>query len=296
MKKNNKQDKKSTKKYQSLDGLSNSHLNFGLWISENRKKMKQALIIFLLFFAASTLSYSTYHLADYFIYGRNQDRVMLQGLTSESVDGEYLRQVMSPKNLLFSFSQAYHVQGSYDFLTKIKNPNPNHYANFTYCFEELKRELACGQSFILPGDDKYVMELNHEISGVVGSIDFVIKDISWRRITGHMISDWRKFKNERLQFIVDMANFNIESNVYSLNFSVYNNSSFGFKEVPLQIILLGPRGEIGVNKYKLRDLMSQENVNVSITWPVGITQASQVLIIPEVDILDTDNYIPYTGN
>ncbi len=296
MAKNNKQEKKSKKNYKSIDGLSNRHLDFGLWIAENRQKIKQGFLIFLIVFVASTLSYSTYHLADYFIYGRSQDRAMLQELTRANVDSEFIRQVMAPENLLFSFTQAYFVQGTYDFLTKIKNPNPNHYASFYYCFEEVNRELACGESFILPGEDKYVMDLNHEISGGVGAINFVVKDISWRRITAHMISDWNKFKNERLQFVIDMENFSIENNAYNLDFTVNNNSSFNFKEVPLQIILLGASGEIGANKYRLRDVMSQQKINVSITWPVGISRASMFLVIPELDILDSSIYIPYSGN
>lgn len=296
MAKNNKQEKKSKNNYKSIDGLSNRHLDFGLWISENRKKIKQGFIIFLIVFVASTLSYSTYHLADYFIYGRSQDRAMLQELTRVNIDSEYLRQVMAPENLLFSFTQSYYVQGTYDFLTKIKNPNPNHYASFYYCFEEINRELACGESFILPGDEKYVMELNHEISGGVGAINFVIKDISWRRITAHMIDDWRSYKNERLRFMIETASFEVENNSYVLDFTVNNQSSYNFKEVPVQIILLGPMGEIGANKYRLRDLMSGQMVNVSMTWPVGNQRATFVLIIPDVDILDIDNYIPYSGN
>jgi hypothetical protein len=296
MVKNNKQEKKSNKNYKDNNGLSNFHLEIGLWISENRKRIKQGFLIFLIFFVASTLSYSTYHLTDYFLYGRYQDKLMLQDLTRIRSDSEYLRQVMAPDNLLFAFTNTYFVQGSYDFLTKIKNPNQNHYANFYYCFEESNRELACGESFILPGEDKYVMELNHKISGGVGAVNFVIKDISWRRITAHMIKDWYSYKNERLRFMVDMADFNIDNNNYSLEFTVNNNSSFSFKEVPLQIILLDSRGEIGVNKYKLRDLMSQQKVIVSMNWPVGPTRASQILIIPDVDILDNNNYIPYSGN
>lgn len=296
MAKNDKLEKKSIKNYKGNNSVSNLHLDIGLWISENRIKIKQGITIFLIVFVSSTLSYSTYHLADYILYGRSHDKLMLEELTRVTYDGEYLRQVMAPDNLLFSFTNAYYVQGTYDFLTKIKNPNPNHYANFYYCFEEVDRELACGESFILPGDDKYVMELNHKISPNVGKVNFVIKDISWRRISAHTIKDWYSYRRERLQFIVDMADFDINNNNYNLEFTINNNSSFSFKEVPLQIILLGSRGEIGANKYRLRDLMSQQKVTVSMNWPVGNSRASQVLIIPEIDILDNNNYIPYSGN
>lgn len=297
MTKNNKQEKKKTKKktrkYTSVDGISDRQLNIGLWFIENRKKIKQGLIIFLIFFAASTLSYSTYHLTDYFLYGQKHDQKIMQEMSQSSVDSEFIRQVMSPDNLFFSFTDAFYVDGRYDFMTKIKNPNPRHRAFFTYCFEEVDRQLACGESFILPGQDKYVLELNEEISGGVGAVNFVIKDISWRRITAHMIDDWESYKKERFRFRVSDVDFNIANNNYYLEFAIANNSSFNFYEVPLQIILIGSRGEIGANQYTVTNLKSEEKTRLSITWPTGTQRASQVLIIPDVNILDEDNYMPY---
>ncbi len=303
MPKNNKQSKKENQKtskksgkYKSIDGISERQLNVGLWLVDNRKKLKQGLLIFLIVFAASTLSYSTYHLTDYLLYGRKHDQRIMEGMTTALSDTEYLRQVMSPEKLLFSFTQAYYVDGRYDFLTKIKNPNPRHYGVFTYCFEETDKELACGETFILPGQDKYVMELNKDIGAGVGAVNFVVKDISWRRITAHTIKDWNDYRKERLQFFVEDVDFNISNNNYFLEFEVRNDSSFGFYKVPLHIILLGPQGEIGANKYILRNLQSEERTRLSITWPTVTQRASQILIVPDVDILDKDNYMPYRGN
>ncbi len=303
MPKNNKQSKSESKKtskkkrkYTSINGVSDRQLNIGLWLVDNRTKIKQSLIIFLIVFAASTLSYSTYHLTDYFLYGRKHDQKIMQEMTMSFSDGEYLRQVMSPEKLLFSFTQAYYVDGRYDFLTKIKNPNPRHYGVFTYCFEEVDNELACGETFILPGQEKYVVELNKDISGGVGAINFVVKDISWRRITAHVVKDFDAYKKERFRFFVSDVDFNISDNNYFLNFEIRNDSSFNFYKVPLHIILLGPQGEIGVNKYILRNLKSEERTKLSLTWPTGTQRASQILIVPDVDILDKDNYMPYSGN
>ncbi len=303
MPKNNKQSKKGSKKtikklgkYKGINGISDRQLNIGLWLVDNRKKLKQGLLIFLIVFAASTLSYSTYHLTDYLLYGRKHDQRIMQEMTTAFSDTEFLRQVLSPEKLLFSFTQAYYVDGRYDFLTKIKNPNPRHYGVFTYCFEEVNKELACGETFILPSQEKYVMELNKDISGGVGAINFVVKDISWRRITAHIIKDWDVYRKERLRFFVDDVDFNISNNNYFLDFEVRNDSSFNFYKVPLHIILLGPQGEIGANKYILRNLKSEERTRLSITWPTGTQRANQILIVPDVDILDKDNYMPYRGN
>ncbi len=295
-KKENKKTIKNSQKYKSIDGISDRQLGVGLWFVENRKKIKQSVIIFLIVFSASTLSYSTYHIAYYFLYGREQDRQVMQEMTTVFSDSQYLRQVMAPKNLLFSFTQAYYVDGRYDFLTKIKNPNPRHYGVFTYCFEETNNELACGESFILPDQEKYVMQLNKDISTGVGAINFVVKDISWRRITAHVIKDWDDYKKERFNFQVSDLDFNVFNNNYYLEFEIRNNSSFNFYKVPLHIILFGSQGEIGANKYTLRNLKSEEKTRLSITWPTGTQRASQVLVFPDVDILDQNNYMPYSGN
>lgn len=295
LKKIEKEKKKALRKYKDLDGLSDRYLNIGLWLAENRKKMKQILVIFLLVFSASTLSYSIFHYVNYLLYGRAEDREMIKGITEDTIDSKYLRQVMSPNNLLFYYTRSFFVQGRYDFLTKIYNPNERHTATFYYCFEEVNRELACGNSFILPGEEKYILELNKQIDSGVGAINFVIKDINWQRITAHVISGYDAYRAERLNFKIETLDFNVKDNFYHLKFSIHNLSSFNYVEVPLQIILFSNEREIGANRYVVKNIKSKEKLELSILWPAGQEKANRLIIEPEVNILDENIFIPFTG-
>ena len=293
-KKNNKM---SSKAYKDLGGLSEKHLNFGLWLLENKKKFKHALVIFLIVFSASTLSYSAWHYTNYMLYGRHQHKEMMDQYNVSLIDSQALREVMSPHNLLFSFTEAYFVNGKYDFITKINNPNPRHYAKFNYCFEAFNTELACGESFILPNEEKYVISLGHEISENISNPNFVIKDISWQRITAHVIEDWDRFINERFRFETEIYEFNkTENNFFNLRFSVTNNSTYGYYSLPLQIILYQNDREVAVNYYLVNDFKGAEKVNINLSWPAAFINANRVEIIPDLDVLDTENYLPFRGN
>jgi hypothetical protein len=294
--KNNSEKEKALKKYKDLSGISNRQLNIGLWIAKNKKTIKIGIVIFLLFFSASTLSYAAYHYIDYLIKGRFSDQEMLQSMSEVNIDGETVREVMAPKNLLFSLAQSFYSQGKYDFIAKIHNPNSRHQASFYYCFEEKDRELACGHSFILPEEEKYVLDLNKEVVGGVGAMNFVIKEINWQRITAHMISDLSDYRQKRFDFSINIDEFKIDNNFYNLKFTIANNSTFNYKEVPLQIILFNQQREVGVNKYTIRDFLNNSEEQLSIVWPVGVQRANRAIIIPEVNILNEDIFTPYSGN
>ena len=53
------------KNYDNSKGLSLKELNFGLWLSENRKRIRQLLMIGLIIISVVLFAYSAYN---YFIY------------------------------------------------------------------------------------------------------------------------------------------------------------------------------------------------------------------------------------
>ncbi len=286
---------KSTKNYQDLGGLSDRYLNLGLWLAENRKRIKQGIVIFLLVFSASTLSFSLYQFAIYFFYERDAHQQMLEEISSDPASYE-LRQLLAPKNILFYFVRSFNVQGRYDFIGKIYNPNPRHRASFNYCFEEGGRELACGNTFILPEEEKYVLELGKSLEDNVSSPQLVIKEISWQRITPHQITDWQEYYNKRVYFDIKIEEFAvINNNSYSLRFAIENKSTFGYYELPLQIILFNEQGESGANRYMIRQILAGEKMTISLVWPAGAVRSSRAVIIPEVDVLDDQAFIFYGG-
>ncbi len=282
-------------KYKDLGGLSEKHLNLGLWFLENKKKFKQLILIFLIVFAASTLSYSAYQFATYWFKGRAAHQAMLVDMTNVTIGSEELRQIMAPENLLFSFVKVFYVDGKLDFMAKISNPNPRHRADFYYCFEDSGKELACADSFILPNEDKYLIQLAKDLGGSLGNVQLVIKDIAWQRISAHQINDWEQYRNDRLNLEIKDNNLKLERGSYNLSFSITNNSPYHYYRLPLQIVLSNTSGESGANQYIVSNFRSGEKVSISISWPAGVDRATKAIILPDIDILDDNVYIPYTG-
>jgi len=282
-------------KYKDLGDLSEKHLNLGLWFLENKKKFKQLIIIFLIVFTASTLSYSAYHLLSYWLGGQAEHQAMLVDMTNVKIGSEELREILAPDNLLFSFVKVFYVDAKLDYMAKISNPNTRHRADFYYCFQDGELELACDNAFILPSEDKYLMQLAQGITSSLGNVQLVIKDISWQRISAHKINDWSQFKNERINLELENTSLKTEGSNYNLSFSIANRSSYGYYQLPLQIILFNSAGETGANRYLLSNFRSGEKINLSISWPAGSERATKAIIVPDLDILNDDIYLPYRG-
>ena len=270
--------------------------NFGLWFLENRKKFFIGVIVFLVALSAVLYSVFFYNLYDYIRY-TPEERQALQELSEVNVN-------LNPGRLAIDLEdgkpQFFFHNNKYDFVVKVTNPNNNFFSYINYCFSDGDKELFCSNATLFPGEDKYLVDLAIDLENRPNDLKFNITKKNWERVSVRTYPDWEKYYSERMNFsisdikfeIIKPADLNLKS-TNNLSFKIFNNSPYNFWEVPLDIVMFYRGNIVGVNKYSISEFMSLESKSVDLSWSNSLSQVDDTKIIPNLNILQEENYIRY---
>lgn len=283
------------KNYNDEAGVSLKRMNFGLWIAEHRRRIIKIFIISLILLSAFFFIYSSYSYIVYFISGDPNSGLIDNNLSFAS------RQVAS--DLEISALQVLDIDDHSDFVIQVSNPNDKFMANFNYCFKQGDKEIACGKAFILPSEKKNILALAQAFSGSRSELSFSISDIFWRRIDAHQIPNWAVFFNSRLDFAFSDMNFasaaasglSDKVNLSTFDFSVKNQTAYGYYEAPLDIFLYSGSEIVAVNRYILQNFLPGETRTVKISWPGRFSSVNRTEVVPNINIMDDNVYLKYQG-
>ncbi len=290
-------------KYKDTEGLSTKKLNFGLWYVQHREQFKKTLIGLLAAVAAVFCLYGMYGFVYYIFWGMKQDRLLAYELVETSVAGhDYIVQISAKDLQIFPTEVLKSAGQKYDFIAKIKNPNQKWRSEFSYYFYSGDRQTEIFKSFILPGEEKYLVVFNQDFSGG-SAVGLAIEKIDWSRINQHKIPDWASFSRDHLNIVVKDIIFTPSSksgltdkiNLNQLSFITINKTAYNYREVDFIVLLNSGSAVTAVNKYKLKDFMSGEERQIQTNWPGALGRVSKVEVIPEVNITDDEAYLKFEG-
>ncbi|MEA3398796.1 MAG: hypothetical protein U9R06_03600 [Patescibacteria group bacterium] len=290
-------------KYKDSEGLTVGKMNFGLWFLEYKSKLLALLALTLIVISAISWSYTLYVLGHYFIFGMKQDQELAQNLTQDNLVGHDYILSISARDLSVSEIQIFNSNDNYDFLAVVENSNKKHFGRFEYSFivDNEKTEKITG--FIMPGQTKYIVGLGQAAPGQPNSVNLIFDSMSWLRLDPHNYPDWEDFYQNRMNIIVDNIEYTParsttlteKINLNELSFNAENNTAYNYRDINFIILLKLADRIIGINKYVVNNLMSGEKRNINITWPGRFGRVGEVDIIPEVDIIENNNYIDFIG-
>lgn len=202
------------------------------------------------------------------------------------------------EDLLLSAVSVFKSGDKNDLVFQVKNPNNNFSAFFDYCFKSGEEEIFCGQSFVFPGEEKYVSTLG--LKNGFNSASVYLKKITWKRLDTKNIPDFKAFKEERLNFLISDQVFSaaasgISSNIdlNLLEFSILNNSPYGYYQLPLDILIFNSGSLVGVNRHIINNFISGDLRQVRMSWSGDLRGAKDVLIVPSVNIFDESIFLKY---
>jgi len=283
------------KNYQDLNGLTLKKMNFGLWLAENRRRLLWALTIVLVLLSAGFFIYSSYYYILYFLSGQKDVSLL---------DNQIVYPRKPTEDLKVAPVQVLAVGDRSDLAVQVENINLKFSVSLSYCFVQGDgQEIACQSSFVLPGQQKYFLAFNQDLSAVSGRPTLKIKDIFWQRLNAHDVPDWPSFAQARLNFAIKNLTFNNQSRsglsdkifLNNLQFDVVNQSPYGYYEVPLNILLYSGSELVSVQRYFLSNLLADEERHVDISWPGSLPSTIRTEVQPDINILDSQVYLKYQG-
>jgi hypothetical protein len=294
---NNNGKKINLKRYETdVGGVSLNTLEAGLWWTRNRPKFKAALIFFLIAISAVSWVYTLYGWGSYLLVGMNQDTQLARELVqTTALNPKYLTD-KAAKSLILSPAGIINNNDSFDMYITVKNPNVSFYGVFSYCFRNAEKSY-CGDDFILPGEQKYILALAKEFKFQPNNIIFSITNLKWQRINAHQIPDWKKYRDSRLDISVENTSFVSNSGEISgktilntLSFTASNDSPYSYWEAPFTIVLFNAGRVISINRYLVKDFLSHQSQDIKMVWPGIVGTADNISITPDINILDKNVY------
>lgn len=269
-------------------------LKMGLWWVEHIPLFKKTMWTLLVVLMVGVWIYAITGFGWYIFKGMQEDEKMINEMATQTVSPQQ-------KNTHELTSAGVNILShgdKYDLYTKVQNPQDHYTATFDYCFTQANEEVGCGEGFIFPNQKKYVPLLSQELNNR-SDIRFEIKNVNWDRIDYHEIRDWEQYKNEHLNFQFQDVQYSSSSqNEYSdqvdlntLTFTAKNDSPYSYWDAQLNIILYNMGKVVGVNTYTIEKFLSGEEKNVELVWTANVDRVSDVSIIPNINIMDEENYI-----
>ncbi|RJR31658.1 hypothetical protein C4569_01740 [Candidatus Parcubacteria bacterium] len=271
--------------------LSGWQLKLGYWYVSNKLRIKKIFIILLIVLDVLLLGISAIYAVVLLLIQAEPHSLMLKELNKDLVNYNFFHE----KNKLQNIEQlALEVirssNGKYDLAAVIRNPNKEwQIENFHYQFVSGADVISEGNSFILPGQEKYIAAFGVEKKFSPGDLMISVSDINWRRI-----DDFQKISSEKMKFEFNDINFlpagKLSSsgryNVSQSRFQVKNNSAYNFWLVGFYVVLYSGSNISGISFLNLEDFSSLETKSASVNWDYPLPTITKTEIVPEINILD----------
>ncbi len=303
-KNNQKQLEAKVENYVSTEGITTKQLEIGLWYVEHKRLLRQALYGFLILLAAVSWTYTIYGFAYYLARGMSEDELLAKQLAQTQAAGhDYVLQVAAKDLAVGPVAVIKSADKKYDLFALVKNDNQKWWAEFNYYFVFYGGQTKTLPGYILPAGEKYFQVLAQESANTLTDARLIMENIAWHRVDQHQIPDWGAYYQKRLKIetadikYVPAAASQLSEriNLNQLSFNAINQTAYNYWEVGFTIIFYGGGNIASINHYILNDFMSGQKRFVEISWPGDTSRVDKVEIIPEINIMKDDIYIPYEG-
>jgi hypothetical protein len=187
----------------------------------------------------------------------------------------------------------------FDLYAELLNPNDDWWAEFTYHFLTDEGDTEVQDGFILPSEEKPVVDIAYESTANISRVELVIDSVDWHRVDHHLIPDYETWEDDRLNLLIEDAAFSQQTEFDEIfgqvAFTVTNSTAFSYYTPKFFILLMRGSSVVGVNRTSLSDLESREEVEMGINWFGTLPSVTSVEIIPEINLFDIESYKPLNG-
>lgn len=273
------------------NNISERQLKFGYWFINHKVTLRKALIGILLVINAGVWGFNIYSVVRVFGLDLVKNRQLQVDLaTDRFVRYMEISDTLKPKDIKIVAIQKLPSFGSQiDVVASVNNPNPSWVGHFTYKFQTDKGLTETRNGFILPGQTKYLYDLDLDALQVS---KIIIENLVWKRE-----NDYKKISELRDHFQFTETQFLPVGGADLVNasravFTVTNDSNYNFYK-PTYLVQLMSQGRLaGFNTVVSDNLYSGQKMTLESRWYEKLPQIDKVVVTADIDYLSDSSFIP----
>lgn len=284
--------------YQIGGGFTEQELNAASWWVRHGLSLRRAGYIALIAFIVIVWGYVIWSVLDAYIISYPRENQISAIITDNQRQRARLT-ADAPESIQIGPVASFASTGDRrDFLTEITNPNASWWAEFTYHFKVGDGTTPTRKGYILPNGQRYLTEVGWKAAGAISSPEIEIENLAWHRVDPAKVErDYASFIERRLQLQITQPTYtnNLkvgEQTVGQSNFTLQNNSGYGFWSVDLIVVLFRNGTPAGVTQLNQTQIKPGESRDVSINWFDNLTGISNTVVQPNVNVLDPSVFLP----
>lgn len=277
--------------YQIGSGMSDSDLNTATWWVKHKLALRRAGYGTLIAFSIGCWGYAVWSYVDAYLISWPRESRIQKVISQQTVPLEALVSV-APEALQPAETQAFSgTDGRLDFLNSLTNPNTYWLAKVQFRFKVGEQVTETQTVTISPRSTRPLTQLGWKGSG---NGELEVQSIEWKRIPSKLVGgNYDAFSAERQDFTITEPVFtSTAENTGQSDFTITNNSGYGYWHVPLVVTLLRQGVPLTINQVDLQSFKPNEARRMSLQWFDTIAGVDKVEVTPYVDILDPAAYLP----
>lgn len=183
--------------------------------------------------------------------------------------------------------------GQLDLYAEIYNPNSAYgskFFDYEFIFKDSSGATVLskkGKDFILPGETKYIIELNASSEKEFSTAEFKITNPQWIEFTEEYSKPELRVTNKKYSEINSAEVFSEARGLLK------NDSPYDFSSIVIKVVLKDIDGNVlGLNSTEIKTVKTSEEREFLVFWPKKFPGAvMQVEVQPEVNIFDSESFM-----
>ena len=251
--------------------FTDKELGWAYWFVTNKEKLKKIGVISLAVVAGLLFLYGAGGLLFFYTYQYKELATLQKQIVSSKLNYTYLHEKNNPMPLEFGEVRVLKTKSDkFDIVVEVKNPNQSWYlASFDYYFLIANGATTRRTGFLLPDEDRYLMELNWTAEANFSDAQIVVENLKWKKQ-----SDFANLKEKILNIVIGKADFVPAQKlgladdvaVSQAQFVAKNQSAYNFSRVDFAVLLFRGGEIVGVTRTAMDAFKSGEDREVKINF------------------------------
>lgn len=266
---------------------------FSYWYVENRVMLRRIFIVFLSAFSGVFIFYGAWGLANHYLVDYEANKQVEYSIAQGKLNYQMIAESSRPQGLqtvgAYMMSAA---TDNYDFVGEVFNPNIEWMVeSFDYYFTYGGERTEIQTDYILPGQRKFVTDLNYPAGTRFSTVNVVVENVRWKKV-----ADYTELRERILQFEFDkikvltpkQAGVSDKLQISTIEFDIINKGPYNFWEPKFIILVYQGNRIINVHEIVLNSIGSSEVASQSLNVFQKLPLNAKIEIVPDVNILDPE--------